>query len=571
MLRGDLFRLLTVNIKFNNNYSGSMLAFHSLKINRRIQMKSFIFVLLFFSLVILLTHSGCFPNVKVTMIKKEEIAKQAITKIESPSKAYLHDGSIVIFPYGFEVQDKQVIGQGEKFYFGKSPSVNTQVSLSLLQMPLSSIAAITYYEKEFSTGIADFTLGLFGAVMTPLSIYCISCPKCCFGSCPTIYTHDGLSYNFETELFSSSISKFLEKKDLDLLSQKIPENGFYQLRVTNEALETHYINQISLIVVEHPKGTQAYPSISNSFLVVRNLTKPDKAINSKNDDILKELLEADNSYYRSDISMVEKLKTGPKFDWIEIRKNIPNRISSAKMVIRYRNTLLSTILLYDVVLASQGIKAVDWIAKMNRNPRYAAQFGAVYKVFSGIKVQVLNNGEWSNHSVIPDAGPLAWKNIAAEIPVNNGEINIRLQFVPDNFMIDYVGFDIETEEENTISIANAYPSVIRDNSFKLKNEVSELIKKDDLRYLITNPGDSYRFTYIIPKKENCQQSIFVESKGYYTEWLRGSWIHNNQTGYKFNLYDINGMFSYLSDSWIMNKDLIEREFFRTKIPIKEVR
>jgi len=538
-------------------------------------MKPFIFVFLFFSLVILLTHFGCFPNVKVTMMKKEEISmlKQVITKIESPSKAYLYDGSIVIFPNGFKVQDKQVIGQGKKFYFGKISSATMKDSLSVLKIPLDSIAAITYYEKEISglRGVADFTLGFFGAVMTPLSIYCISCPKCCFGSCPTIYTHDGLSYNFETELFSSSISKLLEERDLDLLSQKIPETGFYQLRVTNEALETHYINQFSLIVVEHPKGTQAYPSISNNFLVVRNLSKPDKAINSKSDDVLKELQEADNSYYRSGVSMVEKLKTGPKFDWIEIRKNIPNRMSSAKMVIRYRNTLLSTILLYDVVLASQGIKAVDWLAKMNRNPRYAAQFGAVYKLFSGIKIQILNNGEWSNHSIISDAGPLAWKNIAAEIPVINGEINIRLQFVPDNFMIDYVGFDIEPDEENTISITKVYPSGVRDNSFNLRNEVSELIKKDDLRYLITNPGDSYRFNYIIPKKENCQQSIFVESKGFYTEWLRGNWIHNNQTGYKFNLYDITGTFSYLSDSWIMNKDLIEREFFRTRIPIKEVK
>lgn len=511
------------------------------------------------------TAIGCYQYMEVHEVKKESI--ENFNDIQAPSKIYLSDASMVIFENGFSVLNNHVVGIGQKYKIGSKAGIGGRYNISL-----DSILAMTYYENGTSDGrtAANILVNLFGIPLIGVSVYCVSCPKCCFGSCPTIYTFDGNKYNFETELFSYSISKPMEAYDLDVLHEKVPYDGKYKIMVTNEALETHFINKLELIELKHPPGTQVLPNPRGSYTMINELIPPDEVLNSENVNITDKVSKIDEKYYRSGIEMVDKLNYGPAYDSMKVHLKIKNGLRKVKVVVRYRNTLLSTILFYEVVLATQGIKAVEWTKKMNIDVTYSKQFEFVYKMFSGMDVSANENDLWEHVSHIPDAGPLNWKLIADEIPVQkNGDVNLNLKFIPDNFMIDFIGFDTSNISNDIISEKLIQPACMIDDHGDLRNDIVENLRSDDNKYHVTNPGDSYKITYNIPKDYSCDQTIMVRSKGYYTEWIRGSWIRNNNSDYKFNLYDIRSTLSYLAHAWVENKDIIENEFFRTRIPIKE--
>jgi hypothetical protein len=514
-----------------------------------------------------LVLSGCFPSKKVTLLKREGIAN--VTHITAPTKAFLLDASCILFQGGFSVKNDTVFGRGRRYWVGRA---DEQVLPRVI--PLDSVAAMTYYEFNSSGGnkFASFLLGLFGATMTPLSIYCISCPKCCFGSCPTIYTHDGQNYQLEAEMFSYSISKFFQDKDLDRLAQKIPRDGRYPIRVSNEALETHYINQLSLLKVSHPLGTQVFPSNDGGFISTRNLQPPAAAVNCLGENVLPLVRNPDDRWYRGDTTMVKRLAEGVYSDWLDLKLNVPENAANVKLVLRLRNTLMNTVLFYDVVLASQGLDALEWTERMNTDQQYAAQFYAAYLSYAGITAKIYRNGAWVQQARIGDAGPITWRNTAVEIPLDanhEGELLLRLQFFPDNLMIDYVAFDVDTSAEETLLVEKVLPAEIHDNLGEARDEILPLIQHDDAQFLITNPGESYHFVYDLAPKAKMETTIFLQSKGYYTEWIRGEWLTTSPSNYRFNLFEIDNTISQLRQSWLENRELMEKEFFKTRIPLAE--
>ncbi len=521
--------------------------------------------ILFYStlpLIIFLFYQ-CFPTYKARNVEAKFLQSREYSKIQA--KLFKSDNTIILLPKGYIVENNYIEGNGIVSKFGVGELVPQEIKL-----PLDSIVAMTTYEETTSglRNFGSFFLGLTGPPLTFLGVYCISCPKCCFGSCPTVYTYDGEKYNLEAEIFSECISRQLENKDIDLLNQN-PINDTLKLKITNEALETHYINKFEVIIAEHPKGTKLYTAIDNRLLLVSTCVSPISAVTKSGNDITSLLIKDDNKYYRSGVNSVSELKKGPSFDWIDI-KIPPSKNKTVKIILKYRNTLLSTELLYNVVIGSQGIKGMEWTKRMNDDPIYANQFKMLYDTFSGININMKGNGNWKYFGKFKDAGPLNWKYIAAELPVSDSSIRtIRLEFIPDDFMIDYIGFDTSSVSNNLIKTKTIYPFEITDGFGNKVDSMLQYIKYDDLNYLITEPGDSYYLNYKMPKENHYKETVLIYSKGYYNEWIRGGWINNKDDGYTFDLYDVNGTLSHLADGWIENSNLLEREFFHSRFSLKE--
>ncbi len=66
-----------------------------------------------------------------------------------------------------------------------------------------------------------------------------------------------------------------------------------------------------------------------------------------------------------------------------------------------------------------------------------------------------------------------------------------------------------------------------------------------------------------------ETTVFIRSKGHYTEWIRGDWITTKNTGYQFSLIEIDKTISQLRESWLEDRELLEAKFFQTRIPIRE--
>jgi hypothetical protein len=267
--------------------------------------------------------------------------------------------------------------------------------------------------------------------------------------------------------------------------------------------------------------------------------------------------------------MVQQVKSGRTSDWIDLRVQPPRGSRSATLVVRLKNTLLSTVLFYEVVLGSQGVQALDWTQRMNSDPAYASLFRSVYSEFSGVKIMVHRDGAWSMVGGVPDVGPVGWKPVAVRVPVENDEeLLLRMQFFPDNMMIDYLAFSFDTEERR-IDASVVPPVAVRDRTGEFRPDILPLIQAKDGRYLLTEPRDVYRFSYNLPAADGFEMSLFLRSKGYYTEWIRGNWISSPRPGRNFDIFHVNQTMTRLADLWIKERGSMESLFFRNRIPVAE--
>jgi hypothetical protein len=492
------------------------------------------------------------------------------TEIEAPTKVFLYDASVILYKRGFEILEDRIVGYGEHHHLNGNISKSKDMSVEI-----DSIAVLTYYDTESTGGsaFASFLLGLYGGIITPLSIYCLSCPKCCFGSCPTVYTFNGQEYILEAELFSYSISRYFQESDLDKLTAVKSEEATFKIRISNEALETHYIDKFTLLEVIHPGKTQVYPTYNGNFVSMREPKEPLNVKNLTGNDVTHLVGTKDNLVYRSGNESIKKLSEGKLHDRLDLLLDLPAETESVNLLFRLRNTLLTTVLFYDLVLASQGFQAVEWTQKMQTDYLYAHLFNKLFKSYSGIKIKSKVRGEWVFQSKIGDIGPIAWKEIAVSVPVEiiENRAEIRIEFFPDNFMIDYIAYEPKDKLDPKIQISELKPTMILDDKNDNHLNLIETLAKSDNNYLITNPGESYFLIYENQPQDSLKRSVFVHSKGYYTEWIRGNWLASNQDDYKFDLFNVNGTIEKLQQSWLENRALMEETFFETRIPLVEDR
>ena len=90
------------------------------------------------------------------------------------------------------------------------------------------------------------------------------------GSCPWVFAYDGTGMRFVTDfLWRSPLGLRINAQDTAGVTQtedwvKIrgdqlaPRDGAYDVRITAELWETHFIDHVSLMVVDHPDDTEVF-------------------------------------------------------------------------------------------------------------------------------------------------------------------------------------------------------------------------------------------------------------------------------------------------------------------------
>src|SRR5690606_5500484 len=147
---------------------------------------------------------------------------------------------------------------------------------------------------------------------TTLSMYCVLNPKACFGSCPTFYVQEDSVSRLVAEGFSSSISRALEEKDIDRIDFSLDEGEPLQIKVKNEALETHMIQSINILVCENNPGNQVFQESYGDFYEIADIQPPKKAV-YKSVSILPEIMEKDEKEW---FSLSDSFNLGKKEDII---------------------------------------------------------------------------------------------------------------------------------------------------------------------------------------------------------------------------------------------------------------
>lgn len=464
------------------------------------------------ALIALLLLSSCIVHrLEVTPVP---LSAPQPTVVETPVKAHLKDGATIVYKDGLEVRDGTIFGAGMRYDLG------LQNATSVSEVSVDAVAAMESYQTPVSTPatgaatVASTTGILVGGTLALFAI---------FGSCPTVYALDGDPLLPDAELFSYSIAPAFQGRDIDALGLAVPHDGVVSLEIRNEMLETHYIDQVELVEVTHGVDEAVLADQHGRPIVVSGMLQPYRALDQDGRNVLAAVTAADGNAWRTPDERLQAVNAGDFLDTIDLEFDVPAEADDVTLVLKLRNSLLNTVLFYDVMLAEQGYAALDWLGRDINELLARLNVGLWYRASMGLDIQVFDGERYRSVGRLADQGPIAWSERAVVLPAlsDSKTLRVRLAYVTDNWRIDQVALALDSRatEGNTVSVARA---VGGDGALA---DVPDFLSLADERYLVTRPGEHVRLEFDVGESAgDSERSYLLASSGYYIEWMRPEWL-----------------------------------------------
>ncbi len=424
-------------------------------------------------------------------------------------KCHVRDGSLYVLQHWrLDTQARTVSGDGEWHSVFRDVKRSGHFTVSFDDIALLET---NRPERVVHTGLA--VMGVVAVASLGLTVFCAANPKSCFGSCPTFYADTGAGYRLMAEGFSASIARAFEATDIDALYDARPSDGPLELWMTNEALETHFVRQVSLLAVTRAAGERVYRA-GDHFFPARDAARP-LSCTALTGDCLDELGELDGVEYFTESDGQD---LGAK-ERVELK--FPARTGRVGLVIGARNTLLNTFVFYQG-LAYLGQGAGEFFARLDRDAGALPALRAIGNLLGNIDVELaLPGGDYEKLGEFAEVGPIAREIQLVPLPEHGagGEVKLRLTMTRANFRLDYAAL-VKLGDERTPS--KLLPQALRRGKDSASDPAALARLNDPDQYLVTYPGDAYVLSFDLPDAQS--HELFLESRGYYYEWMRDGWL-----------------------------------------------
>ncbi len=437
------------------------------------------------------------------------------TRKESPFlKAHMRNGDLFVLQDWSAVAGSDVVGEGTHYDMHRRV-----LGTGHQQVPIDSVAV--FETNELVTSGAMVALSAMAVVTAAVAIYCASNPKNCFGSCPTFYIGD--AERPVAEGFSSSIAPSLEATDVDVVP-RVPGGGPLEIVMRNEALETHVVRFVNVLAAPRGPDSRVFADVDGSFWESSHVLEPLDATGPEG-DILALVRDAD---HRERFSLADStcLSTSETLEFTFDTASAP---AQCGIVIGCRQSLLSTYLLYQT-LAYMGTQAGHWFAEMERG--HLDDVGErLLKVLGGVVVRVETSpGVWTEVGEIDEFGPIATdRHLVAFHSPQEWTGRVQLELTQGGWRIDDVSLAVLDRRVEPLRIGPA--DVARDGASD-PSALAVLLDPD--RSLTTLPGDTYTLLYDTPRDRDYE--LFIESRGYYLEWIREQWLHEESSTHLVEMF-----------------------------------
>ena len=206
-------------------------------------------------------------------------------------------------------------------------------------------------------------------------------------SCPFIYSWDGRTWRIDSETYSGAVARGLERTDVDNLEHIAPVNGTYRLALANEADETEYTDELTLLVAEHPVATRVFPDANGTLHAVNAGSNP---LSFRQTNL---------------VSIPARTRWEATF-----RKPSGGRLV---LIVRARNTD-AVPFVHQHLMNLLGQDVYSWYREINSNPDAAHKTVKWYTEMAGLRVSI-NNGQWTQNGVVPIVGPVVAKTLVVPI------------------------------------------------------------------------------------------------------------------------------------------------------------
>jgi hypothetical protein len=449
-----------------------------------------------------------------TRVQRTLVAPTHVATLDRKSpflKAHLRTGYVYVL-HAWQVDSAGTLVSGQGSLLTPDREVESDGEYRL---PVDSVALFETNLLKQGGGVT--ALAVMTGVTAAVTAACLVDTKACFGSCPTFYVTDGVTDSAESFLhaegFSASIAPALEATDVDALYRANPRGRDFRLRLTNEALETHVVRHADVLALPRPPSARVLVTPEGRFRPATSLQAPLRCAAAEGD--CADLIGAFDGR--------ERMSPADSFD-LAARETLDLEFApvpgEAGLVVTSRQSLMTTYLLYRS-LSYLGSHAAGWLATLGSagsEESLAAQ--GLGRLLGKIEVLVLDPaGGWRLAGSIGETGPLAADTKVVPLPPTGGRpLRVRLRLTRGLWRIDYLALARLGEPLVPLRIPPA--SVERDGR---TDPAARQALTDSARSLVTLPGDAYDLVYRLPEHPE-RYELFLESRGYYLEWMREEWL-----------------------------------------------
>lgn len=466
------------------------------------------------NLIFLILLSACIS----TRVVKSVFSPSDFNEINSKGafKVHLKDGGLyVLKSWKTNTSGDTVTGYGKLYNYrrellGERVDVGSKAIIPF-SIPKSSITLIETAKLEGNSGNLA-AISIAGVPFSVMSVYCLANPKACFGSCPTFYALKNNRWVLMAEGFSSSISPSFEKRDIDMLYGVDDAQLDFRLKLTNEALETHVIRYVDLLLFPKSGGSQVFATDEGEFFRTGAVVPPQKCISEEGD-------------FRNEVAAMDGLERYTPTDPNNLARREElvltfdnNDIAGKGLIIGARQTLLTTYLFYQE-MAYTGNQYGAMVSELeNGNEYLKKRIEKLWDKLGGIEVFIKSGNTWQKIDEIREMGPIASDVHLVKLPsVQDKEITLKIRLTKGLWRIDLLGLAPIIGKESPVRIMP--DMVLKEDS--LDNQTLGQLT-GGISPLVTLPGDRYELRYNLP--DNCSCQFFIDTKGYYLEWMRDSWL-----------------------------------------------
>jgi hypothetical protein len=335
-------------------------------------------------------------------------------------------------------------------------------------------------------------------------------------SCPFVYAYDGTQFTFSSETFAGSIYKGAERTVIDRLDGLKPVNGSYVLKLTNERIETDYVNELTLAVVDAPPDVQVLSSDDGVFHTLRSTVAPAVCVDQDAVSVLNAVTSADGVFWEGGNRERLSREHSGYIDRLEAKFRLRKSNGSVKLLVSGVNTELAAFA-FDQLATLCGSGYAQWIYSLEHDPVQGRMMRQFLLREGLLHVSVWNGTEWQKTGAFLDSGAELVKEHVLVLPVPlqaQGLLRVRLECISDLWRIDRIALD-ESDDVNVQCTA----LVPKGLSGSAGEDALPLVAGKDDRYLTTMPGDSVVLTFEAPPPaDGMKRTCFVRATGYYHHW-----------------------------------------------------
>ncbi|HUI30000.1 MAG TPA: hypothetical protein VLX91_07275 [Candidatus Acidoferrales bacterium] len=507
-----------------------------------------------FIVLVLMMFSAIWGCTSSDIVTRQDYAATFAAPGNSSSpylKVHMMNGDVyVLTKWEKEDDSKMMTGIGKHYDLNRNPMPDSSFSI-----PFDSIAVFETNTVNSSPAIA--AMAIVTGISVAMTIYCAANPKACFGSCPTFYAWDGKRMRVQAEGFSASVLPAWEENDIDALYLAKPTNKNFEVILTNEAMETHVIRYAHLLIAHRSMGKRVFVTPSGEFFEADTIIKPISAI-APEGSCLDKLSAADD---------VERFSTADSNN-LASKEEIELTFDSVPkgnlgLALGYRQTLLTTYLFYQA-LAYMGSSAGQWAAAVQlETGTYANMLKRLFWApVSTIEVMTQDkNGNWQRSGEFSEIGPIATNVELIQLPQPaSSTMKIKLRMTRGMWRLDYAALVHLSKKVEPLKVQ---PSVVVRGDTMI-DEKARMSLAGEATPLVTMPGDRYSIIYKLPDDyENYE--VFIESKGYYLEWIRKEWIAEENPNMTMMMFANPSQYlKVLAPQFKRIEPQMEKDFWRSK-------